>query len=233
MEGKRIMQNIEVIFFDLFFTLVVPRYEENEENNEYFELSISRGNWEAMAEDEKLYHERATGKITDSSEIIRKILIEYGISRDKSVIENIAKKRVKRFERSLSNVENNIIKTLEYLFGNTKRMCLISNADVIDKAGWASSPIKKYFEDAIFSCDIGVLKPDKRIYEIALRKMGVEPEKAMFIGDGGSEELRGAKGLGMRTILSTHFTKEIWPDKSHEYADIVIDRFEDITKYIV
>ena len=45
-EVKRIMENIEVIFFDLFFTLVVPRYEENEENNEYYELCISKENWE-------------------------------------------------------------------------------------------------------------------------------------------------------------------------------------------
>ena len=232
-EVKRIMENIEVIFFDLFFTLVVPRYEDNEKNNEYYELCISRGNWEEIAEDEKLYYERATGKIKYSSDIIREILNKCGINKDESDIEIIAKKRIKRFERCLSNIENNIIKTLEYLYENNIRMCLISNSDVIDKAGWAGSPIKRYFQDAIFSCDIGILKPDKRIYEIALRKMGVEPEKAMFIGDGGSDELRGAKSLGMQTILLTHFTKGLWPEKGLEYADIVIDKFEDIIKHII
>ena len=226
------MENIEVIFFDLFFTLVIPRYEENEENNEYYELCISKEKWDEMAEDEVLYYERASGKIKDASDIIRKILNKCGINKNESDIERIAKKRINRFERSLSNVETNIIKTLEVLSENTKRMCLISNADVIDKFGWASSPIKKYFEEAIFSCDIGVLKPDKRIYEIALRKMGIEPKKAVFIGDGGSEELRGAKDLGMHTILLTHFTKEIWTQRSKEHADIVIDKFENITNYI-
>jgi putative hydrolase of the HAD superfamily len=227
------MNNIEVIFFDLFFTLVAPRYEENEEDNEYYELCISRDNWETAAEDEQLYYERAIGKIKDSSDIIRKILSKGGINKNESDIEKIAKKRIKRFERCLSDVEVNIIETLEYLSKNNKRLCLISNADVIDKIGWTSSPLKKYFEAAIFSCDIGVIKPNRRIYEIALKKMGIEPEKAMFIGDGGSEELRGAKELGMRTILLTHFIKDIWPERSSEYADIVVDKFENITKHIV
>ena len=33
------------------------------------------------------------------------------------------------------------------------------------------------------------------------RKMEVEPQKAMFIGDGGSEELRGAKGLATNSMV--------------------------------
>jgi len=227
------VKNIEVIFFDLFYTLVVPKYEEDEKNNEYHELCISRENWEEITEDEKLYYERATGKIKNSSDIIRKILNKYGINKSESDIVKITKKRIKRFERTLSDVENTVIKTLECLSKDSIRMCLVSNADVIDKVGWTRSPIKKYFEDAIFSCDVGVLKPDKRIYEIALRKMKIEPENAVFIGDGGSNELYGAKKLGMHTILSTYFTNGIWSDGSREYADLVIDKFENITKHIL
>jgi putative hydrolase of the HAD superfamily len=227
------MDSIKVVFFDLFFTLIIPAYEENVEDNEYSELSISREEWELMAEDEQLYFERATGNAKDSVDIIRKIFIKNGIDKNESVMKKIAEKRMKRFQRSLSNVENSIIETLEYLFKNNKRMCLISNADIIDKDGWATSPINKYFEEAIFSCDVGALKPDRRIYEIALNKMRVSPREAVFIGDGGSEELRGAKESGMQTILVTHFTNGLGSERSLEYADVVVDNFEDIAKHIV
>ncbi len=34
------MNNIEVAFFDLFFTLVKPAYAENEEENEYYDCNL-------------------------------------------------------------------------------------------------------------------------------------------------------------------------------------------------
>ncbi len=43
------MDNIEVAFFDLFFTLVKPAYAENEEDNEYYDLGLSREEWEEIA----------------------------------------------------------------------------------------------------------------------------------------------------------------------------------------
>ena len=111
-------------------------------------------------------------------------------------------------------------------------MCLISNADVIDKNGWESSLLNKYFEQTIFSCDVGVLKPDKEIYDIGLKKMGVAAENAVFIGDGGSRELQGAREVGLNTILVTHFSGDMRSEIKREYADIVVDRFEDIIKHI-
>ena len=115
------------------------------------------------------------------------------------------------------------------------RMCLISNADVIDKIGWDSSPLNKYFEHTIFSFDVGVLKPNKKIYDMGLKKMGVEAENAVFIGDGGSGELQGAREMDLKTILVTHFLGDMRSKRinsNREYVDLVVDRFEDIIKYI-
>lgn len=58
---------------------------------------------------------------------------------------------------------------------------------------WNKSPLSKLFDDTIFSYEVGYLKPQTEIYEIALKKMNVNSEGCIFIGDGGSDELRGAK----------------------------------------
>ncbi len=227
--------DIEIAFFDLFFTLVKPSYAEKEEDNEYYDLDLSREEWEEMAEDEELYLKRAAGKIEDPVSIIKEVLEKYDIVRDEPIISNITEKRIKRFQNCLKQVDKNIIDTLEYLSKKGIRMCLISSSDVIDKIGWDSSPLNSYFEHTIFSCDVGVLKPDKEIYDIGLKKMGVEAENAVFIGDGGSGELQGAREVGLKTVLVTHFLGDMRNERiesNSEYADLVVDRFEDIIKYI-
>jgi putative hydrolase of the HAD superfamily len=44
-------------------------------------------------------------------------------------------------------------------------------------------------------------KPDPRIYRLACEELGVEPEEAMFVGDGANDELAGAERVGMRSVL--------------------------------
>ncbi len=230
------MDNIEVAFFDLFFTLVKPGFAENEEDNEYYDLNLSREEWEEIAEDEELYLERASGKLEDPVSIIKEVLEKYDIVRDESIINSIAEKRIKRFEICFKQVDKNILDTLKYLSRKRIRLCLISNADVIDKLGWECSPLNRYFEHTIFSCDVGVLKPDKKIYDIGLKKMRVEAENAVFIGDGGSRELQGAIEMGLKTILTTHYLGDMRSERienNREYFDLVVDRFEDIIEFVL
>lgn len=54
----------------------------------------------------------------------------------------------------------------------------------------------------VFSCNVGLLKPDRQIYELAMEHLNVSPEQCLFVGDGGSNELCGAKSAGMGTVFS-------------------------------
>ena len=62
---------IKAIYFDLFFTLIVPQYEK--ENNEFTILGITAEEWEHYAENDALYQERALGLVKNEKEIIEKI----------------------------------------------------------------------------------------------------------------------------------------------------------------
>jgi glucose-1-phosphatase len=57
----------------------------------------------------------------------------------------------------------------------------------------------RYFLDGVYSYRAKCAKPDRRIFEIAIRQFGVKPEKTVFIDDL-LENVRSAAGLGFRTI---------------------------------
>ncbi len=115
--------------------------------------------------------------------------------------------------------------TIIYLKSINKKIVLISNADVLEKMAWDYSKISQYFDAAIFSCDVGYVKPQKEIYEIALQYINEDPSNCIFIGDGGSNELYGAKILGFTTVMVKGIIEKIWPDKIEDrkkYADYII-----------
>ena len=56
------------------------------------------------------------------------------------------------------------------------------------------------FDVLVFSCVEGVMKPERRIYEITLERLGSKAEQAVFIDDR-QDYIRGAEGVGLNTIL--------------------------------
>jgi putative hydrolase of the HAD superfamily len=74
----------------------------------------------------------------------------------------------------------------------------VCSEDVVEV--WEETPFAGAFDAVVFSCSCGYRKPDPRIYELALRKLGVEARDAIFVGDGTNEELAGAEAVGMRAV---------------------------------
>ena len=56
------------------------------------------------------------------------------------------------------------------------------------------------FDVLVFSCAEGVKKPNRKIYELTLKKLGSGPEQAIFIDDK-QEYIDGAKEVGINTVL--------------------------------
>ncbi len=198
--------NIKVIFFDLFYTLIVPKYTEDK--NEYDVLGLTYEEWEKYAENEEIYEKRAIGKVSSKEEIMSDItnIIPFSISQEQRV--ELIHLRSMRMKNALFNVESYIINTIDKIRKMGIKTCLISNADTIDIEEWENSALAKYFDGAVFSCKVGCLKPNKEIYNIAMDLMNVDATQCVFVGDGGSNELKGAKALGMTTIFSEYLDKK-------------------------
>lgn len=223
--------NIEVVFFDLFFTLITPKYNNGRNENDV--LGLSKEQWEEYAEDKDLYLERAIGKEKDPQKIIENIIKKSKINVMDHQMKEILELRKNRFQKSLVDVDSKVLQVLSDIKKSGKRLCLISNADVIDVMYWKQSPLSNLFDDAVFSYEAGYVKPQSEIYHVGLNKMNTIPEKSVFIGDGGSDELRGAKKLGMKTILSGYFLEKERKDQAIiNFADYSIKDFGEILEII-
>ena len=79
--------------------------------------------------------------------------------------------------------------------------------------------LDKYFSQKIVSGDVKCRKPDKRIYELALERIGKSPEECIFI-DNKVENLGVAQELGIKPIL---FNRD-----GEEYEGIIVNTFEEL-----
>lgn len=71
-------------------------------------------------------------------------------------------------------------------------------ADTPERAA-AVLDVMALFEHVIESSEVGIRKPDPRIYELACERLGVAPEKTVYLDDLGIN-LKPARALGMQTI---------------------------------
>ena len=78
---------------------------------------------------------------------------------------------------------------------------------------WPETAFAGLFESEVFSCQVGLRKPDPRIYALACKELGVAPAEAVFVGDGANDELAGAERAGLRAVLIHRPGEEPpWPE---------------------
>jgi len=79
------------------------------------------------------------------------------------------------------------------------KLALLSNTV---KSDMKYLPELKYdfFDVVVASCEEGIRKPEREIYDITLERLDVKPEEAVFI-DNEMENIDAAKKLGMGTIF--------------------------------
>jgi putative hydrolase of the HAD superfamily len=82
---------------------------------------------------------------------------------------------------------------------NGYRIGLLSNTEV-PPMNFFSERAYKVFDVTIFSCEVGITKPERGIYEITLNRLGVQPNEAIFIDDK-EENIKGGEEIGINTIL--------------------------------
>ena len=58
-----------------------------------------------------------------------------------------------------------------------------------------------FIDFQLYADETGVSKPDRLIFHIMCREAGVEPEQAVHVGDGVSEDVGGALAAGMWAVL--------------------------------
>ena len=92
------------------------------------------------------------------------------------------------------------IELLEYLRPKYNLYILSNGFKELQSRKMKTAGIDRYFNALILSEDIGVNKPDSRLYEHAMRKTASEPQESLMIGDMLDTDIVGAANFGMDSI---------------------------------
>ena len=106
---------------------------------------------------------------------------------------------------------------LKWLRDRNKLIGLICNTGLTPGFGLREFLIRegvaKYFDVMLFSDEVGIRKPNSRIFQIATGRLQVKPYEVVHIGDNLKSDMWGAKNVGFRTI---YFSTEVGRDKVAE-----------------
>src|SRR5262249_3445867 len=79
------------------------------------------------------------------------------------------------------------LRIVSNFYGNLSPVC--DNANV-----------RRYFDVIVGSAQIGLLKPDPRIFLAAIETLGIEPARTVMVGDSLAREMAGARAAGLAHI---------------------------------
>jgi len=97
------------------------------------------------------------------------------------------------------------IEILDYLKQKEYKMHLITNGfESVQFKKIKNSGLKDFFTEVITSEASNSLKPQKEIFEYALKNANASVEKSIMIGDNESADIQGGINIGMDTIFVNH-----------------------------
>ena len=91
--------------------------------------------------------------------------------------------------------------TLAALRSRGYRVAVISNADGRVRGLLETAGLTPHLEFVIDSAEVGMEKPDPRIFHAATQRMGLPPERCAYVGDIYEIDVVGARGAGLTPIL--------------------------------
>jgi putative hydrolase of the HAD superfamily len=156
-----------------------------------------------------LWSEYHLGKIT--KEILRaqrfsKTFLELGVHPDR--IPNQFEDDYVRISPTKTNLFEGSERVLGYLKQKYSLHIISNGFKETTLTKMELSGLNPYFQNVIISEDVGVNKPDKKVFEYALDKASALKDESIMIGDSIEADIRGAQDFGMKAIFFNPLKKE-------------------------
>jgi len=183
------------ILFDAGGTLLL---QDTEEMGHRLGISIEptrahRAHYQAMAEYSDL---RLAGEEADW---------DWWLERYFTILEvtdpHLAGERLERGFGLWNHPLDGVGEAIEQLRGSGVRVAVVSNSDGSVRGSLGKAGLLGLFEFVIDSHEAGVSKPDPRIFQAALERMGLEPSEAWYVGDSVFHDVNGARAAGLSQAL--------------------------------
>lgn len=182
--------NIKTIAFDMGGVIIISK-KGRIQGKLAKEFNIKKENWiETIKPIIKL---SSKGKISRKETLIR--------------IKRILKESHKKLEKALKifykrsyNINKGMLNLSKKLNKKGYKIIIISNMGHLEKEVLVENKNMEHFKEKIISCDIGSRKPNRKIFQIALKKSHTKPNEMIFI-DNLSNNIKIAEKLGIKSIL--------------------------------
>jgi HAD superfamily hydrolase (TIGR01509 family) len=193
---------VRAVFFDLFETLITEFADGKRLSQRKYdykallgiENAVFKHEWSLRSE------QRMRGHYPNFHSVMEDILAAHEMTCAAETIDHLYQERRQEKLLPFQQIDPRMFTLLQALKDRGLRLGLISNCTEEEICGWQDSELSTYFDSVIFSYDAAIAKPDVRIYQLGCSQLGVKPEEAIFVGDGGSNELEGAANAGMRPL---------------------------------
>lgn len=197
----------KAVLFDLFETLITEwghkKYTKREMS---FDLGIDSEKFDLYWDEKE--EERYLGKINFTDSILY-VMEKCGKHIDGPALSQIVDKRVETKSQCFEYVNPDIYRLLEALKTRGLQLAVVSNCSSDEVQFIRQSKIYGYFDQIILSYEVSMKKPDHGIYKKCCDLLGVGTNECIFIGDGGSNELEGARMIGMKAIQAKWYTNQL------------------------
>lgn len=197
----------KAVIFDLFETLITEwghkKYTKNEMCSD---LGIEREKFDIYWNEKE--KERYSGEISFTDSILY-VCEKCSKQIDDLTLSEIIDKRIGTKSLCFEYVNPDVYQLLDHLKTMGLRLAIISNCSSEEVKVIRQSKIYTYFDQVVLSYEVKMQKPDMRIYKKGADLLGVAANECIFIGDGGSNELEGAKMAGMKAIQAKWYTNQL------------------------
>jgi putative hydrolase of the HAD superfamily len=144
-------------------------------------------------------HERFSGAGGDVAGSLAWIARRIGAEPAPEAVAAAARVRLAA-ERTFGEPRPEAVEVLQAVRERGLRIGLISDCSAELPTYFADLPIAPYVEATVFSFVTGQRKPAPANYRLCCAELDVAPAQCLYVGDGGSNELAGARDVGMRAV---------------------------------
>ena len=121
-----------------------------------------------------------------------------------------------------TNLFHNCKPILEYIKEQGYRMHIITNGfDDIQHLKMKHSGITDYFNNVVTSEKAGVAKPNKGIFELAIKLASCNLQESIMIGDNIDIDIAGAVAIGMDSVHINHIDNTICSQPTYTFFDLI------------
>ncbi|GAA2433483.1 HAD family hydrolase [Streptomyces macrosporus] len=161
-------------------------------------LGIPPRTWRAAID--ASFPERAVGALGDLRQTFRTLARRCGVEPDEAALTAACEAR-RAAQRELFALREEALPALEEIRARGLRVGVLSDCTVELAESWSELPLASRVDAAVLSCLEGRRKPDPEFFGTVTRRLGVEPGRCLYVGDGGGDELRGASAYGMTAVM--------------------------------